>query len=462
MAFLNDVLLEKLQSIVGKDRVTCDPGELYCYSFDASYIRGHADFAVRPKSSEEVSGIVKLAHDNGIPIIPRGSASGLTGGAVPVRGGIVMDMTSMNRILELDVENLQVVVEPGLVHKSLNDELAKHGLFFPPDPGSSDMCSIGGLISNGGSGMHSVKYGTVRDYVMSLEVVMPNGDIINTGCRAPKMSAGYDLTRLFVGSEGTLGVITKARLKIRPLPESRSMLVAYFDEIEDAGRAAVSVLSSGVIPAAMEILDGSAIRAVKQVEPGLGVPDAEAMLLFELDGYSESVVRQSDMVSRACEKCGGRARVARGREEEEKLWSTRRLVSVVIMRLEPGKVSIYEAEDLGIPMNQVPFMLKKIQEVGRKHGLTIVTFGHIGDGDLHTGIAIDLSSKEEWSRVHAAKDDLYDIVLGLGGTLSAEHGIGVIRGSYMSRSYGKGYEVMKAIKRAIDPCNIMNPGKMGM
>jgi FAD/FMN-containing dehydrogenase len=186
------------------------------------------------------------------------------------------------------------------------------------------------------------------------------------------------------------------------------------------------------------------------------------MLLFELDGYSESVARQADMVARACEKCGGRARLARGREEEEKLWSTRRLVSVVIMRLEPGKVSIYEAEDLGIPMNQVPFMLKKIQEIGRKHGLTIVTFGHIGDGDLHTGIAIDLSSKEEWGRVHAAKDDLYDVVLGLGGTLSAEHGIGVIRGSYMSRSYGKGYEVMKAIKRAIDPCNIMNPGKMGM
>jgi glycolate oxidase subunit GlcD len=456
------MMLEKLQSIVGRDRVTCDPGELYCYSFDASYIRGHADYAVRPDSPEEVSGIVKLAHDHGVPITPRGSASGLTGGAVPVRGGIVMDMTRMNRILELDVENLQVVVEPGLVHKSLNDELAKHGLFFPPDPGSSDMCSIGGLISNGGSGMHSLKYGTVRDYVMSLEVVMPNGDIINTGCRAPKMSAGYDLTRLLVGSEGTLGIITKARLKIRPLPESRSMLVAYFDEIEAAGRAAVSVLSSGVIPAAMEILDGSAIRAVKKVEPGLGVPDAEAMLLFELDGYSESVARQADMVSRACEKCGGRARLARGREEEEKLWSTRRLVSVVIMRLEPGKVSIYEAEDLGIPMNQVPFMLKKIQEIGRKHGLTIVTFGHIGDGDLHTGIAIDLSSKEEWGRVHAAKDDLYDVVLGLGGTLSAEHGIGVIRGSYMSRSYGKGYEVMKAIKRAIDPCNIMNPGKMGM
>ncbi len=455
-------MIDKLQSIAGRDRATSDPGELYCYSFDASYIRGHADYAVRPESPEEISRVVKLANESGIPIIPRGSASGLTGGAVPIKGGIVLDMTRMNHILELDLENLQVVVEPGLVHKKLNEELAKHGLFFPPDPGSSDMCSIGGLISNGGSGMHSVKYGTVKDYVMSLEVVLPNGDIINTGCKAPKMSAGYDLTRLFVGSEGTLGVITKARLKVRPLPESRSMLVAYFDEIEDAGRAAVSIISSGVTPAAMEILDGSAIRAVKKVEPGLGLPDAEAMLLFELDGYAESVARQVEMVSGACEKCNGRIKVARGREEEDKLWATRRLVSVVIMRLEPGKVSIYEAEDLGIPMNKVPFMLKKIQEIGEKHGLTIVTFGHIGDGDLHTGIAIDIRSQEEWDRVHAVKDDLYDVVLSLGGTLSAEHGIGVIRGKYMSRSYGKGYEVMKAIKRAIDPQNIMNPGKMGM
>ena len=456
------MMIDKLQSIAGPNWATCDPAELYCYSFDASYIRGHADYAVRPESPEEVSRVVKLAGESGTPVIPRGSASGLTGGAVPVNGGIVLDMTRMNRILELDLENLQVVVEPGLVHKKLNDELAKHGLFFPPDPGSSDMCSIGGLISNGGSGMHSVKYGTVRDYVMSLEVVMPNGDIINTGCKAPKMSAGYDLTRLFVGSEGTLGVITKARLKVRPLPESRSMLVAYFDVIEDAGRAAVSIISSGVTPAAMEILDGSAIRAVQKVEPGLGLPDAEAMLLFELDGYAESVARQVAMVSASCEKYNGRIHVAGSHEEEEKLWTMRRLVSVVIMRLEPGKVSIYEAEDLGIPMNKVPFMLKKIREIGEKHGLTIVTFGHIGDGDLHTGIAIDLRSQAEWDKVHAAKDDLYDVVLELGGTLSAEHGIGVIRGKYMSRSYGKGYEVMKAIKRAIDPQNIMNPGKMGM
>jgi glycolate oxidase len=456
------MMLDKLQSIAGENRVTCDPGELYCYSFDASYIRGHADYVVRPESAEEVSQVVKLAAKNNIPVIPRGSASGLTGGAVPVKGGIVLDMTRMDRILEMDLENLQVVVEPGLVHKKLNDELAKHGLFFPPDPGSSDMCSIGGLISNGGSGMHSVKYGTVKDYVMSLEVVLPNGDIINTGCRAPKMSAGYDLTRLFVGSEGTLGVITKARLKVRRLPESRSVLVAYFDAIEDAGRAAVSIVSSGVTPAAMEILDGSAIRAVKKVEPGLEVPDAEAMLLFELDGYVESVVRQVEMVSSACEKCNGRIIVAGSREEEEKLWSTRRLVSVVIMRLEPGKVSIYEAEDLGIPMNKVPFMLKKIREIGEKHGLTIVTFGHIGDGDLHTGIAIDLRDQAEWDKVHAVKDELYDVVLSLGGTLSAEHGIGVIRGKYMGRSYGKGYDVMKAIKHAIDPQDIMNPGKMGM
>jgi FAD/FMN-containing dehydrogenase len=310
--------------------------------------------------------------------------------------------------------------------------------------------------------MHSVKYGTVKDYVLDLEVVLPNGDIINTGCKAPKTSSGYDLTRLFVGSEGTLGVVTKARLKIFPMPETRSILMATFDRIEDAGKAAVTTLSSGVIPAAMEIMDASAIKAVKKLDPTLGIDDVEAMLLFELDGYSESVRRQVGLVCEVCERCGGKTKVARDRDEEERLWSARRLVGVAITKLNPGKVRVYEAEDIGVPIKDVPFMLKKIQEIGKKHGLPLVTYGHIGDGNLHTGIAIDQRSDEEWRRVHAIKEDIYDVVLSLGGTLPGEHGTGVIRGSYMSRAHGKSYEVMKAIKKAIDPQNIMNPGKMGM
>ncbi|MCD1294235.1 FAD-binding protein [Methanocella sp. CWC-04] len=455
-------MLEELQSIVGRDRVTADPAELYCYSFDSSYIRGQADYVVRPKNTEEIAEIVKLAARKKVPIVPRGSASGLTGGSVPVKGGIVFDMANMNRILEIEIENLQAVIEPGVIHRDLNNELIRHGFFFPPDPGSSDMCTVGGLIANGGSGMHSVKYGTVKDYVLDLEVVLPNGDIINTGCKAPKTSSGYDLTRLFVGSEGTLGIITKARLKIYPLPETKSIVMANFDRIEDAGRAAVATLSSGVIPAAMEIMDGSAISAVKQIDPTLDIPDVEAMLLFEVDGYKESVARQVEMVCSACEKCNGRTTVAKNKKEEEKLWSARRLVGVAITKLNPGKVRVYEAEDIGVPIKDVPFMLKKIQEIGKKHGMPLVTYGHIGDGNLHTGIAIDQRNEEEWKKVHAIKDDIYDIVLTLGGTLPGEHGTGVIRGSYMTRAHGKSYEVMKTIKRAIDPENIMNPGKMGM
>jgi glycolate oxidase subunit GlcD len=417
---------------------------------------------VRPKSAEEVSEIVKLASAERIAIVPRGAASGLTGGAVPVRGGIVLDMTGMDRILELDLENLQVVVEPGIVHKKLNDELGKYGYFFPPDPGSSDMCTVGGLIANGGSGMHSVKYGTVKDYVLDLEVVLPDGDMIHTGCKAPKVSSGYDLTRLFVGSEGTLGIITKARLRICPLPEVNSLLLATFCLLEDAGTAAIRVLAAGVTPAAMEIMDGAAIRAVKKFRPSLDIPDSEAVLLFELDGYRESVVRETKIVREICEKCNGRARVALDNKEKEELWTTRRLVSVVISRLEPGKVSIYEAEDLGMPIKEVPFVLRKIRDISKKHGLPVVVFGHIGDGDLHTGMAIDQRDEAEWKKVHAVKDDIYDVILEIGGTLSAEHGIGVIRGGYMAREHGNGYKVMKAIKRAVDPLNIMNPGKMGM
>lgn len=458
---MSDVLME-LQNIVGRDRVTSDPGELYCYSFDSSYVRGQADYVVRPKSAEELSEIVKLASAHKIPIVPRGSASGLTGGSVPVKGGIVLDMANMNRILEVEIENLQVVIEPGVIHRNLNRELVKHGFFFPPDPGSSDMCTVGGLIANGGSGMHSVKYGTVKEYVVDLEVVLPNGDIVNTGCKAPKSSSGYDLTRLFVGSEGTLGIITKARLKIAPLPETKTIIMAGFDKIENAGKAAVATLSSGVVPAAMEIMDSSAIKAVKQIDPKLDIPDVEAMLLFEVDGYKESVVRQAELVCKACERCSGTTKVAKDKEEEEKLWSARRLVGVAITKLNPGKVRVYEAEDIGVPMKDVPFMLKKIQEIGKKHGLPLVTYGHIGDGNLHTGIAIDSRSEEEWKKVHAIKDDIYDVVLSLGGTLPGEHGTGVIRGSYMARAHGKSYDVMKAIKHAIDPENIMNPGKMGM
>lgn len=455
-------ILEELQNIVGRERVTSDPGELYCYSFDSSYIRGHADYVIRPRSAEEISEMVKLALKHDMPIVPRGSASGLTGGSVPVKGGIVLDMTNMNRILDVEVENLQVVIEPGVIHKDLNRELVKYGFFFPPDPGSSDMCTVGGLIANGGSGLHSVKYGTVKDYVVDLEVVLPNGDIINTGCKAPKSSSGYDLTRLFVGSEGTLGIITKARLKIYPLPETRTIIMASFNRIEDAGRAAVTTLASGVIPSAMEIMDSSAIQAVKKIDPTLNIPDVEAMLLFEVDGYKEAVVRQAEAVCKACEKCSGSTTVARSREEEERLWSARRLVGVAVTKLNPGKVRVYEAEDIGVPMKDIPFMLKKIQEIGRKHDLPLITYGHIGDGNLHTGIAIDPRSEEEWKKVHAVKDDIYDIVLSLGGTLPGEHGTGVIRGSYMTRAHGKSYEVMKVIKHAIDPKNIMNPGKMGM
>ncbi len=455
-------MFEELQSIVGPDRVTRDPGELYCYSFDSSYIRGSADYVVRPMSAEEISEIVKLASRHNVPIVPRGSASGLTGGSVPVNGGIVLDMTGMDNILEMDIDNLQVLIEPGIIHKVLNNELIKHGFFFPPDPGSSDMCSVGGLIANGGSGMHSVKYGTVKDYVLGLEVVLPNGDIINTGCKAPKTSSGYDLTHLFVGSEGTLGIVTKARLKIHPLPETKSILIATFNNIEDAGKAAVSILSSGIIPAAMEIMDRSAISAVKEIDPTLGVPDVEAMLLFEVDGYRESVARQVDLICKACVQCGGSTSVAKNKDEEERLWSARRLVGVAITKLNPGKVRVYEAEDIGVPIKDVPFMLRKIQEIGKKHGLSLVTYGHIGDGNLHTGIAINPRDEGEWEKVHAVKDDIYDVVLSLGGTLPAEHGVGIIRASYMARAHGKGFDVMKAIKKAIDPQNIMNPGKMGL
>ncbi|MEM2933873.1 MAG: FAD-binding protein, partial [Methanocellales archaeon] len=341
-------ILDKLIEIVGRDRVTADPADLYCYSYDSSYISGKADYVVIPLSTEEIVKIVKLANEYKIPIVPRGGGSGLTGGAVPIKGGIVLDMRRMNRILEIDIENLQVLVEPGVILDNLNAALKKYNFFFPPDPASSDTCTIGGVISNNASGMRSIKYGICRDYVLDLEVVTPDGEVINTGSKALVSSSGYDLTRLFVGSEGTLGIITKARLKILPLPEASARVIAYFDDIEKAGNAVVKTLSSGILPSAIELMDRSGITAVKKCLPEIKLPDADAMLLFEIDGLKEAVERQAKMVADACLAAGATSvAIPKTKQEGDELWAARKNVGVAVTRLVPEYVRVYDAEDVG-------------------------------------------------------------------------------------------------------------------
>ncbi len=456
-------LLKKLQDIVTPSRISDDPAELYCYSSDASYITGTPDYVVMPCTTAEVSEIVKLAHNHRIPITPRGAGTGLAGGAVPLQGGIVLDMSLMNKILDIDIQNLQVLVEPGLIHADLNRSLKPHGFFFPPDPGSSEMCTLGGLIANRGSGMRSVKYGTVTDYVLDLEVVMPDGTVIQTGGKVMKSASGYDLTALMVGSEGTLGVITGARLKIHPLPEARAAVLAHFNDLEAAGNAVPAIMGRGLVPSACELMDSTTIRAVNMYDPDLNIPDCEALLLIEVDGAPCSVESDATKVADCCQELGAfNVRIANSESEMEELWAARRLAGAAVTRLNPGKTRVYIGEDVAVPLSAIPGMLREIRAISGKHGLTIMTYGHAGDGNLHTGMAIDTLDEKQWEVLKQAADDIHRAALRLGGTVSGEHGIGSARGMYMIEEHGSALDVMVSIKKALDPYNIMNPQKVGL
>ena len=456
-------LLKKLQDIVTPSRISNDPAELYCYSSDASYITGTPDYVVMPCTTTEVSEIVKLAHKHRIPITARGAGTGLAGGAVPLQGGIVLDMSRMNKILDIDIRNLQVLIEPGLIHADLNRSLEPYGFFFPPDPGSSEMCTLGGLIANRGSGMRSVKYGTVTDYVLDLEVVMPDGTVIQTGGKVMKSASGYDLTALMVGSEGTLGVITGARLKIHPLPEARAAVLAHFNDLEVAGSAVSAIMGRGLVPSACELMDSTTIRAVNTYDSGLNIPDCEALLLIEVDGAPCSVESGAAKVADCCQELGAfNVRTANSESEMEELWAARRLAGAAVTRLNPGKTRVYIGEDVAVPLSAIPGMLREIRTISTKHGLTIMTYGHAGDGNLHTGMAIDTLDEKQWEVLKQAADDIHRAALLLGGTVSGEHGIGSARGMYMIEEHGSALDVMVSIKKALDPYNIMNPQKVGL
>jgi glycolate oxidase subunit GlcD len=455
-------LIKTMQEIVGIDRATDAPVRLYCYSFDASQIRGTPDCVVRPQDTSQVSQILRFANEHEIPVTARGAGTGLAGGAVALEGGIVLDLSGMNRILDIDINNLQVAVEPGVVHSRLNEALRSEGFFFPPDPGSSAMCTIGGLIANNGSGMRSVKYGTTRSYVLDLEVVMADGSVINTGSKTLKSSAGYDLTRLMVGSEGTLGVITKAVLKILPLPKARTVVLASFETPELAGEAVVKTLSAGVIPSACEILDRTTVEVLNDYDPNIAIPDAGATILFELDGTQSSAMEQAEVVESVCKPLASGIRIAAERGEIDEIWSARRLVGAAISRIDPKKTRVYVGEDIGVPIKEIPRMLTLVQSISKEFDLPIMTYGHIGDGNLHTGMCIDMLDNEQWKRLYLAADRIHKTAIMLGGTVSAEHGIGSARSEYMRLERGDALDVMILIKHALDPEGILNPGKMGV
>lgn len=451
--------IEALKKIVGEANVMTSPEDLYCYSYDAT--PGHAhmpEAVVVPATTAEVAEILKLANANKIPVFTRGSGTNLSAGTVPTKGGIVLLMTRFNKIIEVDLENLVATAEPGVIVSDLNKEVAQHGLIYPPDPGTVNTATLGGTVSENAGGLRGLKYGVSKHYVMGLEVVLANGEVINTGGKNVKDVSGYDLTKLVTGSEGTLGVITKVLVKLVPAPEAKKAMMAIFKEIDDAGKAVSGIIAAKIIPATLEIMDNATIRTVEDYAK-VGLPlDAEAVLLIEVDGIPEVVEKEAAKVMEVLNSNNAfEVKIAKDDAERDKLWAARRAALPALAKLRPTTY----VEDATVPRNKVPAFLKAVKDIAVRNNVQIGTFGHAGDGNMHPTIVCDIRDAEEMKRVFVAMDEMFKTAIQLGGTLSGEHGIGLGKLPWMEQQHGSAaMEAMKSIKRALDPNLILNPGKL--
>jgi glycolate oxidase len=453
--------IEALEKFVGKENVFDDPVDRICYSRDMSLHEGIPDAVVFAHTTEEVSRILSFANQERFPVVPRGSGTSLTGAALPCMGGITLDLSRMNHIKEINRKDNYVVVEPGVICQTLNNALSPTH-FFPPDPASAALCAIGGMISTNASGNRAIKYGTTKDYLKSLEVVLPNGEVIRTGSLAPKFSIGYDLTHLFCGAEGTLGVITEATLKILPAPEYVAFAQVSFKNIDDAGNAATEILTSGLDLSSCEIFDRVSIDVVNKAM-GLGIPDHVGCLLFlEIDGHREVVKEQIEKINTICKRYGLiQADWDDDPAKKVLIWKGRQGIVAALSMHKRGSRYMPMLEDFGVPLSMIPDTIKEIRKVAEKHHLTIATFGHVGDGNLHACVIMDPMNKEEWADLKEIGKEFIQLALKYKGTLSAEHGLGIAKASFIRQELGLSHEVMKTIKKALDPNNVLNPGKMG-
>lgn len=450
--------VQTLRRIAGNDAVLTSPEDLICYSYDSSWLQSRAGAVVLPISAEQVSEIVKLANRERVPIVTRGAGTGMSGGSIPNESSIVLGLNRMNRIKEIDRINLVAVVEPGVVTADLQAEVESINLFYPPDPASLKQSTLGGNVAEGAGGPRCLKYGTTKDYVLGLEVVLPTGEIIRTGGKLMKDVTGYNLNQLFVGSEGTLGVITEIILRLIPKPEARLTAMAIFPLLDDATRTVANLLGAGILPSTIEIMDNTTIRVVEEyLQMGLPV-EAGAVLIIEVDGKREAIRPEIEQVGQVCERSGAaEVKVATTEEESEALWKARRAVSPALGRLAPTK----QGEDISIPRSAIPAFVRRVGEISKGYDLVIPVFGHAGDGNLHPNLLFDQRNQEMMERVHKAAAEIFDAAIDLGGTLSGEHGIGLVKQPYIARKLSPEIlGLMRRIKTTIDPNNILNPGKM--
>ena len=435
-----------------------DVSDLVSYGFDASFGQYMPDYVVQVLSTEDVQNVVKLADEYIIPIYARGASTSLSGGALPVKGGIVVDFSQWNDEFEIYPDDLIIKTRPGVITGKIHALAEKHNLMYPPDPSSSVVCTIGGNLAENAGGPRGIKYGVTKDYVIGLEVVMPDGEVIRTGGQTIKNVTGYDLTKLLIGSEGTLGIITEATLRLIPKPLATKTAMVIFDDLYTAGKSISKILTSGVRPSKMEILDHNALNKVEDYA-GLDLPrDAAAILLIEVDGNPENLGDELDTIQKALKEIDvENVEIAESKEAEDKLWQVRKLVSPAVVESGYTKIS----EDATVPLSKIPEMFKKIDEIKTKYDLNIVVFGHAGDGNLHPTINTNMRDENEVRKTEDAVEEIFNYAIELGGTLSGEHGIGVMKKAFIKKEMGEvGVRYQQMIKKALDPKNILNPGKI--
>jgi len=455
---LTDSTFKKLQNIVGNPYCSRKKEDLICYAYDATARTYLPDAVIFPKNSKEISGILHVANEDHFFVIPRGAGTGMTGGSLPVEGGVVVVMSRLNRILGIDKDNLIAHVEPGVITGRFHRAVEKEKLFYPPDPSSSDFSTLGGNLAECAGGPRAVKYGVTRDYVLGLEVVIPTGELIRTGVATAKGVVGYDLTRLIVGSEGTLGIITRITVKLLPLPETVRTMVAVFDDMETAAETVSEIIRRAMVPRTIEFMDNASIRCVERYL-NIHLPvDAGALLLLEVDGKEKEVDELIDQLKTVCISRGANGTsIARKKEDIEKLWKARKAISPALFQYGPDKIN----EDIVVPRSRIPDMVRKIAALKEKTGLTMVSFGHAGDGNIHFNIMLDKKNQEELKKAEAAVDALFEYTLALGGTISGEHGVGITKAPYIAKEIGAlELRLMKKIKKLFDPNGILNPGKI--
>jgi glycolate oxidase len=456
---LAESVLRELHHLLGPENVLRAKEDLIPYSFDGTAaLREMPEGVVFPRTTEHVAAVLQLAQRHRLPVVTRGSGTGLSGGSLPSPGALVLCLVKLDKILELDRANLTVLVEAGATTQAITDAAAAAGLFYPPDPGSMKISTIGGNVAENSGGLRGLKYGVTRNYVMGLEVVLPDGEVLWTGNKCVKDVAGYSLKDLFIGSEGTLGVITKVLLRLIPKPPAKKTMLATFGRMDQAAEAVSAIIAAQIIPCTLEFLDRTTIRSVEDYAK-IGLPlDCEALLLMETDGHPAVVAEEATQMEQICRRQGCReVRVARDDDEANRLAGARRTAFSALARVSPTTI----LEDATVPRSRLAEMIRFIEAVARKYQLRIGTFGHMGDGNLHPTCLTDERKPEEMHRVEQAFREIFDEAIRLGGTITGEHGIGVAKKPFLPKFAGDAsMRVMRALRRALDPQGVLNPGKM--